>query len=260
MASAEHPDSGDANALQFDHAEFTSEAPAAVVCGGCKRPVDDAYYELNQVLLCKTCRQAVGAHFEGGSKALRFIKATSFGFLAAIVGALILYAFTAITGYYAGIVSILVGYLVGRAVSKGANQRGGLVYQLLAVGLTYSAVAWSFIPGGLHQLLQAQDERADAAKAVAKDGQDPAKPEPQALEAVAPARSTATVVALVVVVFVFSYFVPVIGLPENLIGLLIIAFGLYQAWKLNRRLPLVVRGPFRVGAGGQPSIEVAAHG
>ena len=31
---------------------------------------------------------------------------------------------------------------------------------------------------------------------------------------------------------------------ENLMGLAIIAFGLYEAWKINRATPLAVTGPF----------------
>ncbi len=171
MASAEHPDSGDANALQFDHAEFTSEAPAAVVCGGCKRPIDDEYYEINQTLLCDPCRQAVSAHFQRGSKALRVTRATAFGLLAAALGSVILYAFGAITGYSVGIVSILVGYLVGRAVSVGSIHRGGLFYQLLAVFLTYSAVAWAYVPDVIQEVVKLQaNKQADGAEGRGEAG------------------------------------------------------------------------------------------
>jgi hypothetical protein len=31
-------------------------------------------------------------------------------------------------------------------------------------------------------------------------------------------------------------------------GILIIGIGLYEAWKMNRRTPLEIAGPFRVGA------------
>jgi hypothetical protein len=31
-------------------------------------------------------------------------------------------------------------------------------------------------------------------------------------------------------------------------GLFIIAIGVYEAWKINRRLPLTITGPYRVGA------------
>jgi hypothetical protein len=44
-----------------------------------------------------------------------------------------------------------------------------------------------------------------------------------------------------------AYAAPFLGLPSNLIGLLIIFFGLQQAWRLNRKLVLKINGPFRVG-------------
>jgi hypothetical protein len=33
---------------------------------------------------------------------------------------------------------------------------------------------------------------------------------------------------------------------QNVIGLVIIGFALYQAWQMNRRAPLVINGPFAV--------------
>jgi hypothetical protein len=37
---------------------------------------------------------------------------------------------------------------------------------------------------------------------------------------------------------------------QNIIGILIIGFGVYEAWKLNRRVPLEIAGPFRLGEAG----------
>jgi hypothetical protein len=41
--------------------------------------------------------------------------------------------------------------------------------------------------------------------------------------------------------------VPVLGGTQNLIGLLIIGIGLYEAWKVNRAGKFEVSGPFAVG-------------
>jgi hypothetical protein len=40
---------------------------------------------------------------------------------------------------------------------------------------------------------------------------------------------------------------PFIAGFENILGLIIIGFALFQAWKMNRRVPLVVNGPYAVG-------------
>jgi hypothetical protein len=43
---------------------------------------------------------------------------------------------------------------------------------------------------------------------------------------------------------------------ENVLGLLIIGFALFQAWQMNRRVPLTITGPYAVGrAGGSPGGE-----
>jgi hypothetical protein len=62
------------------------------------------------------------------------------GFGAAVLGAGIYFGIAALTGYEFGLVAIVVGVLVGSAVRKGSNGRGGWRYQLLAKFLTYTAV------------------------------------------------------------------------------------------------------------------------
>jgi hypothetical protein len=40
---------------------------------------------------------------------------------------------------------------------------------------------------------------------------------------------------------------PFLGGFQNVIGILIIGFALWEAWKMNRHVPLIVEGPYRVG-------------
>jgi hypothetical protein len=54
------------------------------------------------------------------------VMAGVFGLGAGIVGAVIYYAVIAITNFEIGLVAILIGYMVGQAVRKGARGRGGL--------------------------------------------------------------------------------------------------------------------------------------
>jgi hypothetical protein len=35
---------------------------------------------------------------------------------------------------------------------------------------------------------------------------------------------------------------------ENIIGLVIIGIGLFEAWKINKKVPLTISGPFRIAA------------
>ncbi|WP_165071751.1 LIM domain-containing protein [Paludisphaera rhizosphaerae] len=151
--------SSDANdPLQFDQAEFTKEAPAGVVCATCKSLIVDRYYEVNGHIVCESCRGRIEQTWTGGSKVGRVVKASILGFLAAIVGAIGYYAITKMTGYNLGLVSVVVGVMIGMAVKAGSGGRGGLGYQLLAVGLTYTSIAIMLIP----MVLEGLQERREA--------------------------------------------------------------------------------------------------
>jgi hypothetical protein len=61
------------------------------------------------------------------------------------------------------------------------------------------------------------------------------------------------VVIGIVILLAVLYATPFLAGIENLIGLLIIGFALYEAWKLNRRRELPVSGPHRVSAASAPA-------
>ena len=47
-----------------------------------------------------------------------------------------------------------------------------------------------------------------------------------------------------------AFAAPFLGGTSNIMGILIIGIGLYEAWKINRRVPL--SGPFRFGPATPP--------
>ncbi len=108
--------------LQFDQAEMTTPKSSGPSCDACKRPITDAYYEINRKILCSSCRERIEASFQGGSGVARFLKASLFGFGAALVGAAIYYAWVRVTGSNFGLVAILVGFMIGWGVRKGTGQ------------------------------------------------------------------------------------------------------------------------------------------
>jgi hypothetical protein len=143
------------------------------------------------------------------------MRAAGLGLGAASVGALLWYGVAALTGYQLGIIAVVVGVLVGAAVKRGGGGRGGLPLQLLAMVLTYAAIATSYLP----TLWKA-------------------------------AEGSETSVARL---FVLACAVPFLDIGHHLIGLVLIGFALYEAWKINRAAVLRISGPYRVGGAVPPA-------
>ncbi len=66
-----------------------------------------------------------------------------------------------VTGYEIGLISILVGITVGKAIRRGSHGWGGRPQQILAVALTYFAITSSYIPVAIYN---AQNKPAAAAR------------------------------------------------------------------------------------------------
>jgi hypothetical protein len=204
--------------LQFDRAEWR-EAAAGGTCAACHTPIQAVYYQVNDQVLCESCRGAVESTITGGSGIARFAKATALGVVAGAVGAALWYAIRAIPPHLEiGLIAIVVGFLVGGAVRHGAERRGGWPYQLLAMALTYVSIVSTWIPDILEGL-RAQNAGESA--------------------------PGMTLFALVVA-FVIALAAPFLMGIQNVIGIIIIGIGLYEAWKMNRKVPMVITGPFHV--------------
>src|SRR4029078_2038462 len=117
------------------------------------------------------CRQAIEAATETPTEAGPFILAALFGLGAGVVGAAGYYAVIALANLEIGIVAILIGYMVGYAVRKGAGNRGGRRFQVLAVALTYGAVALAYTP----IVIQAEFKKHTAKSEQAKTEERPGK-------------------------------------------------------------------------------------
>jgi hypothetical protein len=229
--------------LQFDHAERDGSA-SSLTCAACNQAIATSYYEVNGNVTCQRCRNQVLAGWNRGSSGGRFAKALGLGFAAAVVGAGIYFGIAALTGYEFGLVAIVVGVLVGGAVRKGSNGRGGRRYQLLAVFLTYTAVVVtdsSLIARELKKEWRAQAASPAAVTAGVNASTDAApRPSPQP-GLLAFALGFAVIIAL-------AYAAPImIGITSPL-HLLIAGFALYEAWKLNRGVALQVTGPYQAAA------------
>ena len=54
------------------------------------------------------------------------------------------------------------------------------------------------------------------------------------------------ILLMLVIAFAIAAAAPFLAGAENIIGLLIIAFGLFEAWKINKRAEVTMTGPFSV--------------
>jgi hypothetical protein len=231
-------ESGGQQELQFDRVEGAAPAAAAAACASCQRTIPDVYYEAAGKVFCAQCREAAQASLAGGSGMARILKALALGLVAAAISAGVWYAIIRLTDSTWGIVAIAVGIAVGMAVRIGSEGRGGWVYQLMAVVLTYLAISTSYVPLVMEGMRDAAAER-EAEEASA--GEEPVDPD---------VRETVFLVTSVAI----SLALPVLQATEGtgIIGLLIVGFALYQAWKINTRQTLAFSGPFRVDAALRP--------
>jgi hypothetical protein len=251
-------------ALQFDRvvAEPRPDAPEGLVCTTCRAAVTTAYYQVNGQPVCRSCRATLHASAETPRGSGPFVLALLFGIGAGIAGAVIYYAVIAITHFEIGIVAILIGYMVGLAVRKGAGGGGGRRFQVLAALLTYASVAFAYTPLAVHQVMKssrpAQQKQQNTESGETAD----ISPLPAAAEEAAPleerSRPTAgqpflgatmvlgLVLALPVLVVIGSF-------PSGLISAFIILIGMRQAWRMTAVPSLEILGPFRVGASQAPT-------
>jgi hypothetical protein len=106
--------------------------------------------------------------------------------------------------------------LVGKGVNWGSGRRGGALYQALAMVLTYVAIVSTYVPAVLDGLRQSPD---------------------------APNPLSHGIPGLIFFAL-FMLALPFLAGLENVIGIIIIAIGLYEAWKINKRVSLTITGPF----------------
>ena len=254
--------------LQFENAEYATEAPSAMACAGCAKEISGSYYEVNGKMLCPTCRDAVVRELGGRASPARFARALLFGTLAAAAGAGIYFGVTKLSQREFSLISILVGFMVGIAVRAGSRHRGGFIYQALAVLLTYIAISASYTAMEIESYFSAEAQQmreaqaknqAGAAKvagpdAKAEDVLEGGEPE------VGPHEVAQNPLLFLTVVMGLLATAPVLENLQRPIGLLIVAFALWEAWKLNKRTKLEINGPYEAGGhDAPPPKELPSH-
>jgi hypothetical protein len=245
MPSEYRPDSSDSEILDLDRADFSSDTPP--VCALCSTPITNTYFSLGQQLLCSHCSTRIQSEGPGGVALTRAFRALALGLLAAIVGSGLWLAVTELTGYQIGLIAIVVGMLVGGAVRMGARQTGGIFYQLLAVGLTYTAIVMTYVPAIATSFENSPEFREEA---IASSTESESEAMPDVVGGAPVTESERIRVAAWLIAIPIAFAAPFLMGFENIIGILIIGFALWQAWVMNKPRELSLSGPFELGAAG----------
>jgi hypothetical protein len=227
--------------LQFQRAEPIAPAAedASPRCVACKRPSGSTYFHAQGMVVCPDCAERIKTG-QQAPPATSLARAALYGGAAALAGCAI-YALVAIMlNAEIGLIAILVGYMVGRAIRHASHGRGGRPQQILAVLLTYFAITTSYIPVYIYHAV-----KSPRPAATAQSGQ--ASPAPQAAEEARPSFGSAVVFLLLIAAAAPFLTLGSSGI-SGLIGLFIIFIGLQRAWRLTGRSEILIMGPYQVEA------------
>jgi hypothetical protein len=208
--------------MDFSEAKFEAGAASAgATCATCGTALTAQYWLAGPAMVCGACAEKfrAGPPAEGGAG--RFFKALALGTGAGLLGAIgygvIIYA----TGYELALITIGIGWFVGRAVMLGSEHRGGRAYQAMGALLTYVWCMEAYVPAMVSELGKAAD------------------PLPMP-------------VAIILSPFI-ALAVPFIG-GMGPLSLLILAFGVWRGWREPAKVELQVTGPFELA--GEPAAQL----
>src|ERR1035438_7345669 len=208
--------------LQFQHAEPIGDAAAegpAQTGAACKHPVGDTFYQAQSHVVCPPCAARIQAA-QQAAPPLSLMRAALYGGAAALGGCAI-YALVAIVLHAEiGIIAILVGWMVGKAIRHASYGRGGRPQQILAVALAYFAITTSYIPVVLYQYAR-NPHRVEQMQ------------QPPANDAPAEARPRMPFGAVALYLLMLAAIAPFLSLTSGIsawISLFILFIGLQYAW------------------------------
>ena len=220
------------DSLQFQKAEFEH---SGVKCAGCSNPVEGSYYHLAGRMICGNCADAVRTR-QARPQGSAVLRGFLYGLGAAVACAIGYTTVTLLTGVALALLSIAVGYIVGRAVRRGCGGLGGRRCQILAVALAYFAITISYAPIIVKGFAEVAKKRAEQGKPTPDvQGRLPGVPKPVVL---------AAGVVAIAGISLAAPFLEVASGVSGIIGLVIVFVGLAQAWKQTARDPRPLTGPF----------------
>ncbi|MBM3759796.1 MAG: hypothetical protein FJW36_06075 [Acidobacteria bacterium] len=201
--------------LQFNQAEYSGPA-AAGPCANCGKGISDEYWHANGQTVCPVCAQLMADIQQAPSSQL--LSKTALCAAGAAIGCSIAYAaILIITRYDLALIAIAVGWLIGKATRIATAGVGGRTAQYIAVAATYISISGTLF----FQILYVASQSG---------------------------KSIPTVFGYVHL-FIVSMGRPFFDIQEGfqgIIGLVILFFGLQQAWQQTRAINVSLAGPYSV--------------
>ena len=239
------PDFGQAPSpeeLQFEHAEPIAAQPEArgPQCLVCHSSAGETYYHAQGQIVCHDCADRIQSG-QQAPPAFSLLPAALYGAGAALAGCL-LYAFVAIAfSLEIGILAILVGWMVGKAIRHASKGRGGRSQQILAVLLTYFSISTSYVVVMIYQVVQNPSivQKQKTNDGTPKDGE------------IKSAEDRPAAGALVFSLLLLAGAAPFMGLTQGISGIIslfIMFIGLQRAWRMTGRTDIVITGPYTAEA------------
>jgi predicted lipid-binding transport protein (Tim44 family) len=250
---------------QFSTAEFQGGPERCQLCG---QTIGSTYYRVGPSQACPACAEK--AKFEAPKDThSAYVRGAIFGVGGAVLGLIAYSTFAIITGIVIGYLSLLVGYLVAKAIMMGSKGIGGRRYQVTAVALTYAAVSMSAIPIGISMLVKEQAaKKAHLVQHPATDQSQSAAPQPPAQaapgdssdtavkassEKTAPEMNLGAAIGALVFAGLASPFLELEDPVQGAIGLIILLVGIRIAWKMTAGKSTEILGPFNHSTASPPS-------
>jgi hypothetical protein len=247
---------------QFGTAEFKDGPDRCQICG---QTLGASYYRVGPNQSCPACAEKAKFQVPIDTHSA-FVRGMIFGLGGAILGLIAYSTFTIVTGIIIGYLSLLVGWLVAKAIMMGSKGMGGRRYQILAVVLTYAAVSMSAIPIGVSFYLKQREAKkanlvehpaaGQAEQSGSRDGSGDEVDLPQAPagEKPAPRQSAGAAVGALVFAGLASPFLELEDPVHGIIGLIILLVGIRIAWRMTAGTSTDILGPFnRTSSSGPPS-------
>jgi hypothetical protein len=214
-------------------------------CAECRGPIVDTYFEADEGVICATCEARITAT-RASDNSGSFGRAVLFGLASAAAGAAIYFATLAAIGREITAIVLLVGFIVGKAVRIGSRSRGGRRFQWLALGLTYLAIAATYVPFVMKGFTPASSASAIELIPATTNGAAFLVTNPVVTAPAPPPVSLGKAAVDYSGLLLLAALAPILEGMRHVVTLLLIAAAMFQAWRMNRRTPVTITGPYRV--------------